>query len=228
MNRLDVLVPRFRRTTDGFRFSLRGLLLFMTVACLLMGLWLRPRPYYVELLLHLDPGIDQRKLNLEKYAEMIQSHLRLVKSDKVLLAAIRDPAVASLSALPSQETPLSWILAKLEVTRQDKQLLAVRMRCTQYGISTCSAILEAIVDSYEAEVAANQLAAGRNSMNVRLMSSQLHHKVRAQERLRADGQSTQAITAEIEDLTRAMEEMSRKRDLHPRIRRVGSIRIRQN
>jgi hypothetical protein len=185
MKRVDVLVPRYKKQPCRFRFNLRVLLAFMAVASILIGLWLRPRPCYVELLLHFDPSRAQLiwpdLFTAKDYAEMFQSHLDLFESDKVLAAAIRDPAVASISIIQTQDDPVSWIRTHLQVSRQrepwlvvadrtggvvaqEARLLSLRIDCTQYGIRACRKIIEAVLNAYESEVAAKQRMAIVNSV----------------------------------------------------------------
>jgi hypothetical protein len=224
MNRSELLGRRFKKRTCSFRFGLRALLLFTTLICVLLGLWLRPRAYDVEALLYFRPGVPLHQFDGQEYEEMIRSHLAFVESDTVLLSAIRDPAVATVSVLQKQSDPVAWLRQYLEVASPEMEVLSIRMQCTQYGLSTYTRIVEAVADAYQCEVAR---AANRreeiDAKQLRLLRDKILEKqlLINQMASNADQQSTKAIAAKVKDLQRTLRKaVLWVRSPQPRVRQV--------
>jgi hypothetical protein len=224
MNRSELVGPRFRKRTYRFRFGLRALLLFTTLICILLGLWLRPRAYDVEALLYIRSGVPSSHFDGQEYEEIIRSHLAFVESDTVLLSAIRDPAVATVKVLQKQSDPVAWLRHYLEVASPEMEVLSIRMQCTQYGLSAYTTIVEAVADAYQSEVA--QTANRREEIDARQLR-QLRDKILEKELLmnqtasNADQQSAKAIAAEVKDLQRTLRKnVLWVRSPQPRVRQV--------
>jgi hypothetical protein len=142
--------PRF-----AFRFSLIALLLFTTLVCVLLGWWVRPRRFIVESLFQLSAsqpvpvGSSPSTFDPQEFALRRKTQVDLVRSDLVLLSALRDPTIAALPVLRSKSDPVNWLRDQLEVeTSSDSQLISIRIRCAEGAVDDCRQIVDAVSDAY--------------------------------------------------------------------------------
>lgn len=143
-------VPRRRLS-----FSLLSLFFAVSIIGLFLSWWVQPRKYLVESIFHLDAtphvllsksktGFDQREYDLLR-----RTHSDLIRSEMVVTSALRDPKIAGLSILQSQEDQVAWVREHLQVlTFGDSELLTIQMRCSEDSTSEFQLLVDAMSDAY--------------------------------------------------------------------------------
>lgn len=154
----DSIGSNERPSQRWFRFSLLGLFLFMTLICVLLGWWVQPRRYIVESVFYLNArqpdllGDSPAAFDPQEFALLRKTQSDYVRSDLVLLSALRDPSIAALPVLRSRSDPVDWLRGHLEVaTSADSELLSIRMRCAEGVLDDYRQIVDAVSDAYVKE-----------------------------------------------------------------------------
>jgi hypothetical protein len=93
-----------------------------------------------------DEPLDQNQWSIEKATQA-----ELVRSYFVLQSAIRDPKIAGLPLIASQDDPIEWLEGQVEVS-VDGEVLTIAMRCTEDDVDQTREIVDAIVEAYNTEV----------------------------------------------------------------------------
>lgn len=146
------------RPANRLRFSLLALFLLMTAVCVLLAWWARPRQCRVEaqFLVASRPVVllgEEKPLDAEEIETLRQNQLAYLKSPYVIMAAIRDPAVARLTVLASKDDPVQWIVDNLEAEFPgNTELLTIRMRGPAVTSDDLRKIVDAVSRAYLNEV----------------------------------------------------------------------------
>ena len=82
-----------------------------------------------------------------------KTQLALLKSDFVLRAALRDPAIASLSIFAGKSDPVAWLADNLEVRFVDgSEILSIQLRGSREQADDLRQVVDAVSDAYKGEV----------------------------------------------------------------------------
>jgi hypothetical protein len=135
------------------RFSLLALLVCVTIVCLILAWVMRPSKYVVTCLFQIDavrPSIfGNTEFNEREFDSLRRTQLQLLKSHFLLQSALRNPKVAALPVIQSQEDPISWLQNLLEVDFSDgSEVLAIRMHCREDAINDYRAIVDSVAAAY--------------------------------------------------------------------------------
>jgi hypothetical protein len=164
------------------RFSLLALLIFITLACLLLAYFAQPRRVVVTTLFQVSSSaplsIDAnqpRTLGEREYDILKKTQLALLKSNFVLTAAIRNPAIASLPFFQGNQDPVEWLQKNLVVEFPDNaEILSITLPGTksqqqdlvQIVNAVAKAYQEAVVDSRRQRRLSNRDLLARNLQNL--------------------------------------------------------------
>ena len=142
-----------------FRFSLLALFVLMTLSCVALAWWVQPTRYVAETLFLINAVQPQAladphpTFDAHEFEMLLNTQRDLLRSDFVIMAAIRDPKIASLPVVKSQQDPVEWIRERLEVgTSVSSQVLTIRIRCYEHETGDVVQILDALAEAYENEV----------------------------------------------------------------------------
>jgi hypothetical protein len=233
--------PRFPR-----RFSLIFLLALVTALCIFLAWWVQPRRYVVETIFHLSatkpnvldpagPTFDPREFDLIR-----RTHRELIRSESVITSALRDPKIASLRIIKSQQDAVAWVRERLEVqTWPDTELLVIRMRCTENAADEYQQLVDAIAEAYIREVVFEDeqrrlMARDSFDRKVNELRSKLEQNMKAFNRATDDDAAKRAAAKiEIDAQTELLTELIRRRTLAAfngslvdRVRQVQAATIR--
>jgi hypothetical protein len=155
MNGNDVDTTRPQVILPRFRFSLLALLLFVTLAAILCAWLFRPR-YCVAVALFqasaIQPmlfGDEPPRFDAREYEVFQSSQIELLKSDFVLQAAVRDPAIAALPLLASKSDPVAWLAENLDVGFvEGSEILSIRSRGPESQADDLRQIVDAVAKAY--------------------------------------------------------------------------------
>jgi hypothetical protein len=147
--------PRIR-----IRFSLLALLIFITLACLLLAYLAQPRRVVATALFQVDSSAplsldsNQPRALGERELEILKkTQLALLKSNYVLTAAIRPPGIASLPVLQVQRDPVAWLQDNLKVEfPRDGEILSISLSGTEGHQQDLVRIVDAVAKAYQEEV----------------------------------------------------------------------------
>ena len=136
-------------------FAATCLGVFCGAACLVAAWFLTPTTYTSQALIRVaaeHQGIvyqdDRAQLSFELYKG---TQMQLLTSDFVLIAALRNPAIADLDLLKAEEDPVRWLAKTLQVESPEKAEI-LRVSLTSPDRNGGAAIVQAVVDAYKAEV----------------------------------------------------------------------------
>ena len=158
MSNLEDLEPPPR--TLRLRFSLLALLIFVTLACLLLAWFVQPNRVVATALFQVD---SDKPLSLDKNAPRIlderefevlkKTQLALLKSNFVLTSAIRPPGIASLPVLQGKSDPVAWLQENLDLTfPQNGEILSISLRGTESQGRDLVRLVNAVAKAYKEEV----------------------------------------------------------------------------
>ena len=141
----------------GKRVGLLALVVCVTIACLILAWVMRPSKYVVTCLFQIDavrPSIfGNTEFNEREFDSLRRTQLQLLKSHFLLQSALRNPQVAALPVIQSQEDPISWLQNLLEVDFSDgSEVLAIRMHCREDAINDYRAIVDSVAAAYLNEI----------------------------------------------------------------------------
>jgi hypothetical protein len=93
------------------------------------------------------------RFDASEYELFKKSQLALLKSDFLLQAALRDPAVASLRIVASETDPIQWLRDNLEVGFVDESdVLSISLRGSQRDEADLRHLADAVAKAYLNEV----------------------------------------------------------------------------
>ena len=131
------------RTRIRLRFSLLALLIFITLASLVLA-WLVQPQYVVATALFQVESADSRLFgdtadqnqDGRNFEILKKTQLALLKSNFLLTSALRNPKIGSLAIFQGQSDPLEWLQANLEVDfPENAEILAIKLRGTEAQIA---------------------------------------------------------------------------------------------
>lgn len=141
------------------RFSLFALFAFTTLVCLVLAWSAQPNKCVVESLFHLGAtqpvliGDSHSTFDPQEFALYRKTQGDSIRSEFVIIAALRDPKIAALPVISSQTDQVSWVRDWLEVqSSDDSELLTIKMHCAEGAVNDCEQIINAISDAYLNEV----------------------------------------------------------------------------
>ena len=146
------------RRPPRLQFSLLALLVLMTVVCVALFWWTRPRRVDVVALLTVrsQSNSPTGTANGALDFEIVQrTQLAYLKSAAILQAALSDPQVAKLPLVKDRADPLAWLQQELRVEFvQNSEILSVRLAAPSNRGPQARTVLTAIVNAYVLAVAA--------------------------------------------------------------------------
>lgn len=102
-------------------------------------------------------GADRQPISDAAWATFCNTQVALLKSDFVLQAALRDPKIASLPMIRSEDDPVKWLRSHLEVGfRPGSEILAVQMHGNQDDVAQLKQLVDAVVKAYQDDVVYTQ------------------------------------------------------------------------
>jgi hypothetical protein len=131
------------------QFSLLALLILMTLVCVALSWWTRPRPVKVIALLVVNSqqtGVDGDLLPWE----MVQlAELSRLKDVALIRTVLRDAKVAKLPLVMETSDPASWLRDNLSVKfEQSSEILSVTLSVLSNRAADAQTLLNAYVGAY--------------------------------------------------------------------------------
>jgi len=140
------------RAGRRLQFSLLTLLLFMTVFCVALFWWVRPRPVEIVALLHVRPpssNLTGGRSTVRQWEIIQRTQLAFLKSVGVLHAALSDPQVAKLPLVTSQAEPVAWLKGELHVEfQQNSEILIIGLTSPSNQVGEARTLLSAVISAY--------------------------------------------------------------------------------
>jgi hypothetical protein len=141
------------------RFSLLALLVFVTLACLILPWVARPPQSVATALFRVaskPPGFidapDAQRPEANEFETYVQTQITLLKSDAVLTAAVRKPGIAALPFLKAND-PVELLRRHLVVGNPlQSEILSVSLRGPEKYSADLVQIVDAVAAAYEDEV----------------------------------------------------------------------------
>jgi hypothetical protein len=155
----DVPPRRFR-----LRFSLLFLLLVVTGSCVFLGWYVQPERATATALFEVSSspamrltGDSSAPLDVNAFELLKKTQLAKLKSNYVLTAAIRNPAIASLPIFNGKADPVEWLSENLEVGfPQDSELLEISLTGVKEKASDVVQVVDAVAKAYKDEVISDE------------------------------------------------------------------------
>jgi len=157
------------------RFSLLGLLTFVTLACILLAWWVQPNYVVATALFQVsrEPVVflsDEapRAVDEREFETVRSTQQALLNSHYVLQSAMRKPGVPGLPFLRDKPDAVAWLQDNLVVEYpHDAEILAIRLRGPEVYAADLVQIVDAVAKAYEEEVVfeAHQSRLGTRDLN---------------------------------------------------------------
>jgi hypothetical protein len=144
------------RSRIPIRFSLAGLLLVTTVACVLLAIFRPIRPYTVVAILEVNRS-GLAKSSTPRGSAWIEQNamaaLPLVTSDEVVNAVLAGPKIAELGQIQRQKNSAAWLRERLRVSYPgDGKIIEFRLLGQGPDAGDDLKILQAVIDAYQGAV----------------------------------------------------------------------------
>jgi hypothetical protein len=148
--------PEIRRRRIPIRFSLAGLLLATTVACVLLAIFRPIRPYTVVAILEVNRSnlaMSSTPLGSAWIEQNAMAALPLVTSDEVVNVALASPKIAELGQVQRRQNAAAWLRDRLRVSYPgDGTNIEFRLLGEGAGAGDDLKILQAVIDAYQGAV----------------------------------------------------------------------------
>ncbi len=159
------------------RFSLATVFILMSAVAIAVAIWieLNKQDVTAYLLFLRSPGRGAWPAELAdtmsdaEFARYRATQVELMRSQPLLVRALRDPAMGKLPLIQGQSDPVEWLQSDLQFEFPgDGELLRIRLRCRDedQGVK----IVNAVIDAYFREYVEREIAE-RNQIEDRLRKS---------------------------------------------------------
>ncbi len=134
------------------RFSLLAVLVFITIACLVMGWMYRPHTYVAEANLQIRYW-KTGDASDRQYDIFCHTQQTLMKTHFVINAALARRKIAALACVSNQEDPVKWLQDELEVSfLGDGEIMRIALSGGEASMPEYCQLIDAIISSYTNEV----------------------------------------------------------------------------
>lgn len=139
------------------RFSLSSLLLAMALASVLLA-WAVLSPVVIvraKLQAKANPQPlvgGQPHFSPQEYADFRRNLIQDLRSDWILMAALRNPRIAGLEPIQQSDDPVKWLRRNLIVDfPSDSEILTISLKASEESNNDTIALLDAVVNTFVRE-----------------------------------------------------------------------------